>query len=419
MAKPLGSDGRAGPDGRPRSTRAGLLQYGTTYYWRVDEVNAPPDSTIYKGKVWSFTTEPYAYMVTGVTATASSAFMSGNEIASKTTDGSGLDATGSTHSNVAADGWLTALKTVLPAWISYDLGQAYLIQQMHVWNSNQSIEAMVGFGAKDVLIESSLDGVTWASQMTEEFEQADGTSTYAGFTVDMNIYARYIRLTIQSNWSALGIKQTGLSEVRFLYVPVQAREPNPGPYARRCAGEQLTELARGPAGGVEQGLPEQRQGGRGQRHGAGHDDDRQVPPACLAGVRPELLLEGGRGQRCGEHAGVGGRPVWAFTTAEWAAIDDFESLHQRVAEPRLPDLDRRLGLLARTTTSPTAIRATAPAPWSAMILPLATSWKPVIIHGGRQSMPVEYNNVNSPYYSEVERTWDSGLRTGRATAPRT
>ncbi len=27
----------------------------TTYYWRVDEVNAPPDSTIHKGDVWSFT----------------------------------------------------------------------------------------------------------------------------------------------------------------------------------------------------------------------------------------------------------------------------------------------------------------------------------------------------------------------------
>ena len=33
-----------------------LLEYGQTYYWRVDEVNAPPDSTIYKGDVWSFTT---------------------------------------------------------------------------------------------------------------------------------------------------------------------------------------------------------------------------------------------------------------------------------------------------------------------------------------------------------------------------
>ena len=33
----------------------GLLEYGQTYYWRVDEVNAPPDSTIFRGDVWSFT----------------------------------------------------------------------------------------------------------------------------------------------------------------------------------------------------------------------------------------------------------------------------------------------------------------------------------------------------------------------------
>jgi hypothetical protein len=31
------------------------LEYGQTYYWRVDEINAPPDTTVYKGDVWSFT----------------------------------------------------------------------------------------------------------------------------------------------------------------------------------------------------------------------------------------------------------------------------------------------------------------------------------------------------------------------------
>jgi regulation of enolase protein 1 (concanavalin A-like superfamily) len=30
-----------------------------------------------------------------------------------------------------------------------------------------------------------------------------------------------------------------------------------------------------------------------------------------------------------------------------------------------------------------------------------------IVHGGMQSVPIEYNNVNSPYYSEAERTWDT------------
>jgi glucuronoarabinoxylan endo-1,4-beta-xylanase len=37
----------------------GFLELNTTYYWRVDEVNAAPDYTIFKGEVWSFTTLPY------------------------------------------------------------------------------------------------------------------------------------------------------------------------------------------------------------------------------------------------------------------------------------------------------------------------------------------------------------------------
>ena len=43
----------------------GLLDFETTYYWRVDEVNAAPDNTIFEGNVWSFTTEPVAYPIEG------------------------------------------------------------------------------------------------------------------------------------------------------------------------------------------------------------------------------------------------------------------------------------------------------------------------------------------------------------------
>jgi hypothetical protein len=38
---------------------ADLLEYGQTYYWRVDEFNAPPDTAVYKGNVWSFTVLNY------------------------------------------------------------------------------------------------------------------------------------------------------------------------------------------------------------------------------------------------------------------------------------------------------------------------------------------------------------------------
>jgi len=39
----------------------GLLEFGKTYYWRIDEVNAPPTSHIvFKGDIWKFTVEPFA-----------------------------------------------------------------------------------------------------------------------------------------------------------------------------------------------------------------------------------------------------------------------------------------------------------------------------------------------------------------------
>jgi O-glycosyl hydrolase len=38
---------------------AGFLKLNTTYYWRIDEVDAAPDYTIFKGETWDFTTLPY------------------------------------------------------------------------------------------------------------------------------------------------------------------------------------------------------------------------------------------------------------------------------------------------------------------------------------------------------------------------
>ena len=139
---------------------AGLLAFGQTYYWRVDEVNAPPDITIYKGKVWSFTTETYGYPVKPVKATASSS-MTGAMGPDKTIDGSGLDAMDQ-HSVSASQMWLSK-KDQSPVWIQYEFDTVYKLYQMWVWNSNQAVEAIVGFGAKDVTIETSMDGTTWTA----------------------------------------------------------------------------------------------------------------------------------------------------------------------------------------------------------------------------------------------------------------
>ncbi len=37
----------------------GPIEQSTTYYWRIDEVGGPPDFTVFKGDVWSFTTADF------------------------------------------------------------------------------------------------------------------------------------------------------------------------------------------------------------------------------------------------------------------------------------------------------------------------------------------------------------------------
>jgi len=156
----------------------GALAFETTYYWRVDEVNAPPDSTVFKGQVWSFTVEPYAYLVTGIVATASSSYTADTG-PGKTIDGSGLDAAG-LHGTADNTMWVSGAAGPKPAWIQYEFDRVYKLNQMRVWNSNQLIESFAGLGAKSVTVEYSTDASTWTTLAgVPEFAQAPGTSGYA------------------------------------------------------------------------------------------------------------------------------------------------------------------------------------------------------------------------------------------------
>ncbi|MGE5296453.1 MAG: discoidin domain-containing protein, partial [Solirubrobacterales bacterium] len=215
------------------------LEYGLTYYWRIDEVNAAPDNTIIQGKVWSFTAEPYAYPITNVTATASSAQASlGPE---NTINGSGLN-DADQHSTEIKQMWMTT-GLVKPDWIQYEFADVCKLQEMWVWNSNQALEAFLGFGAKSVTIEYSTDGQTWTTlEGVTEFAKATATATYThNTTVDFGgALAKFVKITINSNWGG-AIPQTGLSEVRFFAVPVKAFEPVPAVEATNVSVD--TELS--------------------------------------------------------------------------------------------------------------------------------------------------------------------------------
>ncbi|MEA3225529.1 MAG: carbohydrate binding domain-containing protein, partial [Planctomycetota bacterium] len=204
----------------------GLLDFGQTYYWRIDEVNSPPDSTVFKGAVWSFTVEDFAFPITNVTATASSE-NTPDMAAGKTVDGSGLNG-GDLHSVEPTDMWLSSVTGAQPTWIQYEFDKSYNLLEMWVWNSNQLLEPVIGFGVKDATIEISEDGANWISLGDVEIARAPGVAGNAhDATIDLSgTTAQFVRLTVNSGWGGI-LPQYGLGEVRFFFIPVEATDPVP------------------------------------------------------------------------------------------------------------------------------------------------------------------------------------------------
>jgi len=204
---------------------AGVLAFGQTYFWRVDEVNGAPDNTVFAGNVWSFTVEPTAIPVETITVTASSS-NAANMGPENTINGVGLNELDQ-HSTEGTDMWLSGMGDPTPS-IQYEFDKAYKLDEMLVWNSNQLIESFVGLGAKDVVIEHSTDGVEWMTlEGASQFAQATGSPTYTANTVvDFGgALAKFVKITVNAGYGML--PQYGLSEVRFLYIPTFARELEP------------------------------------------------------------------------------------------------------------------------------------------------------------------------------------------------
>ncbi|MCX5644974.1 MAG: discoidin domain-containing protein [Phycisphaerae bacterium] len=363
-------------------TPAALPDFGQTYYWRIDEVNKASDNTTFKGNVWSFTVEPYAYPITGVIATASSSAASmGPE---KTIDGSGL--TGDLHGTEGTTMWLTG--GAKPNWIQYQFDKVYKLYDLKVWNSNQMIESFLGFGAKKVTIETSADGTTWtALANVPEFARATGLPGYAAnTTVNLGgVMAKYVKLTINSNWGGMA-PQTGLSEVRFSYIPVQARLPQPATMVAGIAVDPTLNWRPGREAGSHQVF-------FGTDPNAVANGTASAKSVTDHAFTPGTLNLGTTYYWKVDEVNTVTYPgdVWSFTTQEYAVVDDFESYNDddnRIYDAWIDGYtDGKSGSIVGNMTAPFA--------------------EQTIVHGGEQAMPFEYNNVKSPYYSEASRTFDT------------
>ncbi len=363
----------------------GRLEFAQTYYWRVDEVNAAPDNTIFKGDVWSFEVEPFAYAVPNVIATSNGASdaASGPE---KTVDGSGLNAEDQ-HSVEADDMWVAYAPADGSAlYIQYEFDGVYKLYELQVWNYNVMFEKMLGFGLKNVTVEYSTDGAEWTALGDFDLNQATAKATYVyNSTIDFQgLAVKYVKLTVNSGFGMLG--QYGLSEVRFMYLPVQAREPQPADGATDVEVGKVMSWRSGREAASHQVLLSTDPNALTP---AGTADSASFAPALEFGSTYYWqVVEVNEAEAISTWAG----DVWTFSTQEFALIDGFETYTDDV-EAGEAIFDTWLdGWVNDNGSTVGYIEA-----------PFAEK---TVVHSGAQSMPLQYDNSVSPFYSEAERVFE-------------
>ena len=360
----------------------GGLDFGQTYYWRIDEVNGAPDFAVFKGDVWSFTTEPFAYPIENILI-ATNATSTATEGIENIVNGSGLDEADQ-HSTKSTDMWLGSPADGDPIWIQFEFDRVYKLHELWVWNYNVEFELVLGFGVKEVTIEYSADRVDWTVLGNTELAQGTAKADYVhSTTVDFGgVAAKYVRLTVNSGWGEL--PQYGLSEVRFYYIPAFAREPEPGDGATNVNVDATLTWRPG-------------------REAASHEVYLSTNPEALAPAAtvsqaefvPDLVFGNVYYWKVDADDGdvVWEGDLWSFTTAEYATIDDIESYTddidagQAVFQTWIDGWTNNTGSLVGYAQSPFAEKT--------------------VVHGGRQAMPLEYDNAEAPFYSEASRTWDA------------
>ncbi len=165
------------------------------------------------------------YPIEQISTTASS--YAENQGPENTVNSSGL--VYDSHSNDPTNMWLTDISESEQAWIQYEFDKNYKLNKMWIWNYNgASIHS--GSGLKNVTIEYSNDNTNWMQRAgAPELAKAPGTNDYIYNTI-VNLdgtIAKSVRITANNNWSGDTSNQYGLSEVRFLHIPMRAREPYP------------------------------------------------------------------------------------------------------------------------------------------------------------------------------------------------
>ncbi len=364
------------------------LAYGQTYYWRVDVVETDGVTT-HAGDIWSFTVEPYLYPIANVTATSNATSEEGTG-PENMVNGSGLNDSDQ-HSTEPTDMWL-GIPGEDPVWVQFEFDKSYKLDEMWVWNYNVMFEKMLGLGLKDVTVEYSVNGMDWTVLGDVQFAQGTAKAGYAhNTTIDFGgVVARFVRLNVLSGYGMMG--QYGLSEVRFLYKPVKARDPKPA--SNKTGVSPDTALT-------------WRAGREAVTQDVYFDTSKT---AVMNGTTPAATVVGSQYVPGEMNLGTtyywkvnevndAASPtewegdLWNFSTLEFFVVDNFESYTDNID--------------AAETIFDTWIDGWTNDNGSTVGYFDAPFAEKTIIHGGAQSMPLAYDNTSVPWVSTAERTWET------------
>jgi hypothetical protein len=358
------------------SFEPGTLDLDTTYYWRVDEFAFATGATT-KGPVWSFTTR-------GSGGGAKAAYFKGMDL--------------------SGDPVLTATEgTIDHNWGDAEVAAGLSDQVSARWTAD--LEAP--FTETYRLITSTDDGVrlwfdgklvidNWTDHGTTD--DSAQVSLIAGqiYHIRMEWYENGGGAVAQLSWQSPTLGRQIIPQ-GWLQLPLYAAGPSPanaGPHAPQdavlqwIAGEEATdhEVYFGTdataVANADTSTPDIYKG----RQKA---DKTAFDPGTLEWGKTYYW-------RVDEiNAANAASPwkgrVWSFTTADFLIVEDFESYSDQAGEEIfLTWIDGFTdGSNGSTIGYMTATKG--------------TFGETTIVHGGGQSMPLDYNNTNAPFYSEAER----------------
>ena len=344
----------------------GPLQLDKTYYWRVDEFLG---AVIQKGSVWSFTTRGA---------------------------GGGVQAQYFQGLDLAGDPVLTQTEgSIDHAW-SAEVAAGLSDQVSARWTANLEVPLSESYR----LITTSDDGVRlWLDRLQVIDNWTDHGAADNSVKVDLVAGQKYFvcmewyenggGAVAQLSWESPSITRQIIPQ-GWLQLPLWATAPYPASGAVDTPQKLLFEWRAG-----EKAAQHDVYFGTEAEAVANADTTSSLYQGRQADATFDPgSLEGGKTYywRVDEVDGADlwKGSVWSFTTATFLVVEDFEIYTDdegnRIYETWLD------GFTSGDNGSTVGY-----------IDPPFAEQK--IVHGGLLSMPLDYNNVNLPYYSEAERSW--------------